>query len=275
MDSRSSANPAFKPLEELTLMDDYMFSAVMRDKVNLKPLLEYILKVKIVDIEFVEPQKTEKEGYQSHGIRLDLYVKDDQGRIFNVEVQTSSKKNLPKRMRYYQSVIDVNILAPGVDYSRLRQSFVIFICNYDPFGKGRYIYTFENRCIEDADLVFGDDALKVVVNTKGSVGAISNELKEVLVYLDEGKATGEYTRKLDDAVRLVKSSEERRHEYMVMMIREMEVREEGKEIGKILGTVETMRDDGKDDQTIITRLINKYGLTQAEAEGYVLPVAAV
>ena len=275
MDSRSSANPAFKPLEELTLMDDYMFSAVMRDKVNLKPLLEYILKVKIVDIEFVEPQKTEKEGYQSHGIRLDLYVKDDQGRIFNVEVQTSSKKNLPKRMRYYQSVIDVNILAPGVDYSRLRQSFVIFICNYDPFGKGRYIYTFENRCIEDADLVFGDDALKVVVNTKGSVGAISNELKEVLLYLDEGKATGEYTRKLDDAVRLVKSSEERRHEYMVMMIREMEVREEGKEIGKIIGFVDACREDGKDDQTIITRLINKYGLTQAEAEGYVLPVAAV
>ena len=36
-----------KPLEELTLMDDYMFSAVMRDKVNLKPLLEYILKVKL------------------------------------------------------------------------------------------------------------------------------------------------------------------------------------------------------------------------------------
>lgn len=50
----------FKPLEEQTLMDDYMFSAVMRDKVNLKPLLEYILKLKIIDLDFVEPQKTEK-----------------------------------------------------------------------------------------------------------------------------------------------------------------------------------------------------------------------
>ena len=74
--SGSSAKRAFKSLEELTLMGDYMFSAVMRDKVNLKPLLEYILKVKIVDIEFVEPQRTEKEGYQSHGIRLDLYAGD-------------------------------------------------------------------------------------------------------------------------------------------------------------------------------------------------------
>ena len=274
-DGLNDSGVAFKPLEELTLMDDYMFTAVMRDKVNLKPLLEYILKMKIVDIEFVEPQKTEKEGYGSHGIRLDLYVKDDQERIFNVEVQTSSKKNLPKRMRYYQSAIDVNILAPGVDYSRLRRSFVIFICNYDPFGKEHYIYKFENRCIENNELVFGDETLKVIVNTKGTVGEISTELKEVLVYLDEGKATGDYTRQLDDAVNLVKSSEERRHEYMVMMIRDMEKVEEGKEIGKIIGFVDACRDDGKDDQTIIARLIAKYGLSREEAEKYVLTAASV
>ena len=260
-----------KPLEELTLMDDYMFAAVMRDEMNLKPLLEYILKVKIVGIEFIEPQKTEKEGYGSHGIRLDLYVQDDKGRVFNVEVQTSSKKNLPKRMRYYQSVIDINVLAPGVDYSKLKPSFVIFICSYDPFGKGRYIYTFENRCMEEKDLLFGDETRKVVVNTKGNVGEISRELKEVLVYLDEGRATGSYTQQLDDAVRTIKSSEERRHEYMVMMIRDMEKIEEGKEIGKIIGFVDACRDDGKDDQMIISRLVSKYGLTQEEAKEYVLP----
>ena len=51
-----------KPLEELTIMDDYMFGVVMCDKKNLKPLLEYILKIKIADIEINERQKTEKEG---------------------------------------------------------------------------------------------------------------------------------------------------------------------------------------------------------------------
>ena len=49
---------SFKPLEELTLMDDYMFGAVMRDKVNLKPLLEYILKIRIIDFDFVEPPES-------------------------------------------------------------------------------------------------------------------------------------------------------------------------------------------------------------------------
>ncbi len=263
-----------KPLEELTLMDDYMFGAVMRDEGNLKPLLEYILKMKIRKIEFVEPQKTEKEGYCSRGIRLDLYVEDDEGAIYNVEVQTTSYRHLPKRMRYYQSVIDINILAPSVDYRNLRRSFVIFICNYDPFEQERYIYTFENRCLEDLNLAFGDDTLKVIVNTKGSVGEISDELKEVLIYLDEGTATGEYTKQLDEAVKLVKSSEERRHEYMIMALRDLEKIAEGEYTGKILGAVETMRDFDLDDQAIIERIMKKYDLDRDEAEAYVLPKPA-
>ena len=242
-----------KPLEELTLMDDYMFGTVMSDKINLKPLLESILNITIVDVDFVEPQKTEKEGHLSHGIRMDLYVEDDSGRIFNVEIQTSDKRNLPKRMRYYQSVIDVDILSPGDNYNDLKQSYVIFICNYDTHSQGRYLYMFENRCIQDTDLVFGDQTMKVIVNTKGSVGEINNELKELLDYLDSGIITGEYTRQLEDAVKLVKASEERRHEYMVMKIREMELRDEGEKRGKEnqkADDARAMYDDGLEPERI-------------------------
>ena len=254
-----------KPLEDLTLMDDYMFFAVMRDKANLKPLLEYILNVTIDDIEFVEAQKTEKEGYRSKGIRLDLYVKDIEGQIYNVEVQARTSGNLPKRMRYYQSVIDVNILEPGVDYSKLMKSYVIFICGFDPFARERYRYTFGNNCFEEEDLPLGDETAKIVVNTKGTKGDISAEMKAVLLYLDKGLTSSDYTRQLDDAVQSVKCSEERRHEYMVMMIREMEIREEG----RILGVIETMRADGKDDQAIIDRLVSKYDLSLETAKEYV------
>jgi len=117
-----------KTIDELTLMDDYMFAQVMRDTRHLKPLLQFILRVRIAKIELIEPQKTEKEGYDSKGVRLDLYVTDEQGVVYNVEVQTTSRKHLPKRMRYYQSTIDISILRPGVDYKELRKTFVIFIC---------------------------------------------------------------------------------------------------------------------------------------------------
>lgn len=257
MTEKTELPSGVKPLEELTLMDDYMFSAVMRDKMNLKPLLESILNIKIVDIDFVEPQKTEKEGYFSHAIRMDLYVEDEDGRIFNVEVQTSDKRNISKRMRYYQSVIDIDILIPGNDYNDLKESYVIFICNYDPYKENRYIYTFENRCVEDTDLPFGDETMKVIVNTKGTVGKISGELKELLIYLDSGIITGEYTKQLEDAVEMVKASEERRHEYMVMKIYEMEIKNEGRAEGEQIGMINqktedirAMYDDGLEPERI-------------------------
>ena len=229
-----------KTFDELTLMDNYMFAQVMRNKKHLKPLLENILVMKIADIKFVEPQRTEKEGAESRGVRLDLYVEGEDGTVYNVEVQTTNKKNLPKRMRYYQSVIDVSILKQGVDYKNLKPSYVIFICSYDEFGRDRYIYTFENICLEEPELVFGDQSYKVVVNTKGSRGEISDELKEAIKYLDDGTVTGAYSKELDDAVRAVKSSEERRVEYMLMWVRDNEKRAEGREEGLAEGREETM-----------------------------------
>ena len=47
---------------------------------------------------------------------------------------------------FHQAEMDVTSLLPGEDFSKLRTGYVIFICTFDPFGKGLYRYTFENRC---------------------------------------------------------------------------------------------------------------------------------
>jgi predicted transposase/invertase (TIGR01784 family) len=219
----------FRPLEELTLMDDYMFSVVMEDSELLKELLERILDMNILSVQYVEAQRNLKERYAAKGVRLDLYVEDDRGEVYNVEVQTTDKRNLPKRMRYYQSIIDVNILSPGADYRALKKCFVIFLCNYDPFGQERFIYRFENRCKDDLNLPLGDETEKVVVNTRGVRGDISDGLRETIKYLATGTVTGAYSDRLDRTVNDIKQSEERRHEYMVTMIREMEIRAEARE----------------------------------------------
>ena len=220
-----------KTIDELTLMDDYMFAQVMRKTEFLKPLLELILGFKILNITLIEPQRSEKEGYDSKAIRLDLYVEDENHIVYNVEVQTSNKKNLPKRMRYYQSVLDVSILAPGVNYKNLKDTYVIFICNYDPFERERYIYTFENMCHEEPGLSFEDGTKKVVLNTTGKIGEIGAELLEVVRYLNDGEISGEYSRTLENAVNDIKSNEERRLEYMNMAIHEMEIKDEAFEQG--------------------------------------------
>lgn len=259
-----------KTIDELTLMDDYMFAQVMRDTRHLKPLLQFVLQVPIAKIELIEPQKTEKEGYDSKGIRLDLYVTDEQGTVYNVEVQTTSKKHLPKRMRYYQSTIDISILRPGVDYKELRKTFVIFICNYDPFGRNRYVYTFENICREEPDLLFGDETVKVIVNTRGEIGEISEELKEVIRYLNDGTVSGQYSQELDTAVTAVKSNEERRLEYMTLAMHDMEIREEALEEGRQEGRQEGREEGftkGKDEERLfnIRNAMKKLNLSVEKA----------
>ena len=259
-----------KTLDELTLMDDYMFAQVMRETRHLKPLLEYILQIKIKKIELIELQKTKKEGYESKGVRLDLYVTDDVGVVYNVEVQTSNKRNLPKRMRYYQSIIDISILTPGMEYGSLKKSFVIFICNYDEYGRDRYLYTFENICREETDLKFGDESYKVVVNTKGRKGDINTHLKEVLDYLEDGSVTGDYSRELDEAVKAVKSSEERRLEYMLLVTRDNEMRAEGRAEGEIIGAIKLYHDElGLIPEEIVNRIAVRFSLEKDVAERYV------
>ena len=209
-----------KPIEQLTITDDFMFGAVMSGPEYCKPLLEMILGVKIREIRYPELQKTINERYASKGVRLDAYVEDDAGTVYDVEIQTADKKNLPKRMRYYQGLIDLHILEKGEDYAALRKSFVIFICAYDPFGKGRYVYEFDSRCRQDFRVVLGDEATKVVLNAKGRVGDISADLKALLRYMDGAAPESAYTQALDKAVTAIRRDEKWRREYMVLVERD-------------------------------------------------------
>ena len=60
-------------------------------------------------------------------------------------------------------------LDKGMDYMQLKQSFVIFVCTFDPFQLGRHIYTFTNRCVEDPDLLLNDGTQKIILNTKKNI----------------------------------------------------------------------------------------------------------
>ena len=156
-----------KKFEDLTISDDFMFGIVMRDPKYCKPFLETILNIKISRIEHPENQKTINLSLDAKSIRLDVYVEDDSNTVYNIEMQNGHHENLPKRTRYYQGMIDLNLLDKGMDYTQLKQSFVIFVCTFDPFHIGRHVYTFENRCMEDPNLPLNDGTQKIILNTKG------------------------------------------------------------------------------------------------------------
>ena len=128
-----------------------------------------------------------------NGIRLDAYVEDDVKTIYDIEMQATMKKNLPKCSRYYQGMIDLNLIERGADYKELKRSFVIFICLSDPYDKGRHIYTFENQCRECPELYLGDETTKVFINATSIVDDVSEEMHAFLDYLCGKGAQSDFT----------------------------------------------------------------------------------
>lgn len=75
-----------------------------------------------------------------------MYAKDENKTRYNVEMQIEKKPALGKRSRYYQSQMDMEMLLIGEDYVELPNTYVIFICDFDPFWEGKYRYTFRTKC---------------------------------------------------------------------------------------------------------------------------------
>lgn len=124
--------------ENLRISNDFMFAKVMRNPELCKEMLERLLDIQIDHIIYQEEQKAIDISKDSKSVRLDVYLKDEKGTVYNIEIQAANKRNLPKRTRYYAGMIDLDAIEKGADYSELPQSFVIFLCTFDAFGKGRW-----------------------------------------------------------------------------------------------------------------------------------------
>lgn len=220
-----------KAFEELQIRDDFMFSVIMRNPKFCKPFLERILNIKISRIEYPKSQEAIDITADAKSVRLDIYVEDGKETVYNIEMQTTENRNLPKRTRYYQGMIDLNILEKGKDYKGLKCSFVIFVCAFDLFGEGRHIYTFENRCIQNLGLGLGDGTAKIILNTKGTMDDVTPELKRLLDFIDGKEPEDDFTRELDAAVQSARRNEKWRLDYMTLQMHYQEKYEQGVEQG--------------------------------------------
>ena len=218
----------------------FMFGNIMNEPERCKRFLEEILGFPIHHVELVNSERTMKFREASHGIRLDIYAEDGKT-IYNCEMQTEDEKDLPKRSRYYQGLIDTLKLKPGEDYNLLKKTFIIFICKFDLFGQGRYVYRFESRCEDDYNLKLEDDAIKVFINTKGIVGEVSESFKELIHFMDSSEIKeykSDLVNDLKNALIEARANEEWRAEYMREIGLENELLRKGRAEGLIEGRAE-------------------------------------
>ena len=203
-----------KPVEELKFTDDFMFCHVMKSPELCKGVIERLLGIKVDKIEYPELQKEIRPYYSAHVIRMDVYVKDS-NRIFDIEMQTTIPDDLPRRMRYYQSMIDVDSLISGCEYETLKESYVIFLCTKDPFGLNLPVYTFKTACKEAKDFVLNDGVNKLFFNASAFATEKNLEIKGFLSYLCNGKPSDNFTKNLEQRVERLKINEIFRSDYMM------------------------------------------------------------
>mgnify|MGYP000564607443 CR=1 FL=1 len=216
-----------KPFEELTISDDFMFCKVMEYEPICKEFLEMLFNAKIEKITYLSPQNTVTANSGAKTVRLDVLVKDKAGTSYDIEMQVGNEYNLPQRMRYYQAALDIAFLDKGYSYKALNKSLIIFLCLFDPIGRNRALYTFENICIEDKNIPLRDGTKKIILNANAFQQAENKELQGFLQYVKTGKATTDYTRRIDDMVRTIKVSEQMRKEYRILPAVIMDAIDEG------------------------------------------------
>ena len=211
-----------RKLKDLNLLDKFLFDEAMEDEENMKTLLDIILGQ---DTHLKQPPQTEKEcrsSFEKRQIRLDVYTVDEDDVVYDTEPQKTNTKNLPKRSRLYQGMIDSRLLPPGcIDFNLLNPVVIIMIMPFDLFGYELYRYTFKMQCEEVPELKLDDGATRIFLNTRGKhPELVSQELIELLKYMEHStdevseQCKSERIQKMHRRVCRIKASEKTEVKYM-------------------------------------------------------------
>ena len=252
-----------RSLKELNLLDKFLFDEAMDDPENVKTMLDIILSQNTM---LKHPPQTEKEqriSTDNRQIRLDVYAMDEDDVVYEVEAQKENTRNLPKRSRLYQGIIDSKLLPPGVvDFNLLNEVLIVMITPFDLFGYGLYRYTFQMRCEEVPELKLDDGATRIFLNTRGEhPELVSPELIELLKYMEHstdevaGSCESKRIQEMHRRVCQIKASEKTEVKYMQTWEEKILIKQEGIVEGEQIGRL-------KEKTEVVKKLSDKFSVKQ-------------
>ena len=237
-----------RKLEELNLLDDFLFNAMLAypdtGEAFIRKLLETLFDRKFPHLKIRAQESFAGVNTDLRGARLDVYIEEDGSvqingneipTVYDVEPDHNHKsaeiKAFPKRARFYHAMIDRRSLKAGENFGKMKKVYVIFICDYDPFGYDRVLYTIKNRCLEEPTMPYEDDAETWVLYTRGKKGNISESLRQLLSYMEntnQNNAINEDLRDIQQMVDQVKRDGEVSLRYMKWFEHDQMMYEQGR-----------------------------------------------
>ena len=158
-----------KQIKNFCLFDDVFFRAFIDGHPECTAeILKVVLGMPKIRIIRHEVQKQISNG-EMRGVRLDVYAENEEnGDLYNIEIQKTDEPALSQRARYYSSLIDANCsIKQNEPFSVLPRSYVIFICRDDILKMNRAICRFERRTEDGIELGDGSSIIYVNGSYKG------------------------------------------------------------------------------------------------------------
>ena len=226
-----------KTVDELTFTDDGMFQAVLREPEICAELIERLLHIRVKTVKYPKLEKKIAPYYTTKGVRLDVYLKDDD-KIIDIEIQSYPQEALGKRTRYYQSMIDIDSLMKGQDYPDLKDSYILFICKEDPFKDDDDkpfelpCYTFMNICQEHSVVNLDDKSIKVIYNASAYEKETDEKIRNLLHFISTNEpGKDDFSNRLSSIVEKLKENEKFRSDYTAMNLHDRDIQRAAKREG--------------------------------------------
>ena len=246
-----------KRFEDLRFTDDFMFCTTLKENPELcRELAEMIIGRRISRIVSVQKQRSVEILPDGRGVRFDVCL-EGEDEICDIEMQNNvDRKVLPRRTRYYQGAMDIDELVRSEDYTKLKKSYILFICREMPFeGKDLHKFTFRNVCVEDPELELGDGSYKIFLTPAGTADDISKEMRELMSYMADNKTESDFTVRLENAVNAIKKGEGWRREY-IQLKEQMDAQYEAGKNDGIEQGIEQGKEDGINLTLDVLNLLN-------------------
>jgi len=218
-----------KNYEELTIKDHFMFGKISSNPKNRKLLLDSLLLIDLHE-KTGDVEKNIQVYRDSKFARLDLISEDELNRIYNAEMQNKSndksrQEELPNRSRFYQSIIDSAFFDSGKNFLDLP--------NYN------------------------DNAHKIFFNTTADLSNLPQSQQNMLKYINDGIVNDAITLELDEEVKEARLKEEWRAEYMLTLVHDYDVYNEGYDAGVEAGKKayqDTINDLSAENKSLTTEI---------------------
>ena len=217
--------------ERVKFTDDFFFNRVMQDKDLCRELAETLLGVKVESVELHETQRFLRREKGTHGIFLDVVIEDSK-RVIVFEAQMTSKGDIERRTRFYQGLLDTATLPKGETYASLKDTYIVFICTFDPFGLGLPVYVVDQVFHGVPDKKYDDGTNAIFYNCPAWEKCQGEKPRALMKYVDTQTAESDLTHKIDEQIKGERERQRLRSEYMTYQMRLDERYAEGISVGR-------------------------------------------